>query len=305
MGAFDNQYGGPGVVSAMKYGGKAVGAVTADRELHKLVYPSESVALYPGSLNDHHRAVGGSYIGHETGAVLGAHDIVGSTFYIAMNMMLAFTLFFGLELDNVPKKWKRSLTCSMLVTGIAFWNYLYMCKAWILTQQSPTVYRYTDWLITVPILMVEFYLILRVTAGVGIDMFQRLLVGTLFMLSAGYAGETGLMGVAPAFIVSVGGWCYIMWEIVYGDAANAAGNVSSKGVQFAFSTCRSIVVIGWLIYPLGYYIRYLIAPGSPNADAFGYGSQSALNVIYNLADLVNKGFMGLAIWAAAKMDQTM
>lgn len=172
-------------------------------------------------------------------------------------------------------------------------------------HSSYAYYRYTDWLITVPILMVEFYLILRVTSGVGIDMFQRLLVGTVFLLCSGYAGETGLMGVAPAFCISIGGWCYIMYEIVYGDAAQAAGQVSSKGVQFAFSTCRSIVVIGWLIYPLGYYIRYLIAPGSPNALAFGYESQSALNVIYNLADLVNKGFMGLAIWAAAKMDQKM
>ena len=56
----------------------------------------------------------------ESGAVLGAHDIVGSTFFIAMNMMLAFTVFFLLERNAVPVQWKRSVTVAMLVTGIAY-----------------------------------------------------------------------------------------------------------------------------------------------------------------------------------------
>lgn len=305
MGAFDNQYGGPGIVSVAKYGGEKIGAVTADRALHDLVYPSQSVALYPGSLNDQGQVVGGTYIGHETGATLGPHDIVGSTFYVAMNMMLAFTLFFGLELDNVPKAWKRSVTCAMLVTGIAFWNYLYMCRAWVLTQQSPTVYRYTDWLITVPIQIVEFYLILQACTRVSTDLFQRLLGTSVLMLAAGYCGETGICGVAPAFVVSMASWLYIVYEIMYGEAGATAANSGSKSGQFAFNTLRVIVSVGWIIYPAGYYVRYLIAPGSPNALAFGYESQSALNVIYNLADLVNKGAFGMAIWAAGKMDQKM
>jgi len=61
------------------------------------------------------------------------------------------------------------------------------------------------------------------------------------------------------------------------------------------NTLRLIVSIGWIMYPLGYYMVYL-------GPTFSYHAQSAINIVYNLADLVNKGAFGLAIWAAAKSD---
>ena len=69
---------------------------------------------------------------HETGNTLGAHDIVGSTFYIALNAMLACTIFFFLERESVPKQWKKSITVAMLVTGVATWNYLYTASCILL-----------------------------------------------------------------------------------------------------------------------------------------------------------------------------
>lgn len=245
---------------------------------------------------------GRGYLSHEDGATLGSHDIVGSTFYVAMNMMLAFTLFFGLELATVPKKWRRAVTCAMIVTGIAFWNYKYMATAWIITQQSPTVYRYTDWLITVPIQIVEFYLILAASTRVSADLFNRLMASSVMMLVGGYCGETGICGCVPGFIIAMACYCYIQYEVFAGEASATAAASSSKAGTYAYNSARMILGVGWLIYPLGYYIRYLIAPGSSSALAFGYESQSALNVVYNLADLVNKGAFGMCIYAAAKMD---
>jgi hypothetical protein len=76
-------------------------------------------------------------------------DVVGTTFYIACNMMLAFTMFFFVQVGQVPKKWKTSVSVAGLVTGVAWYNYTFMKEQWIHLGTSPTTYRYTDWLITV------------------------------------------------------------------------------------------------------------------------------------------------------------
>ena len=72
----------------------------------------------------------------------------------------AATAFFFLEVGNVASAWRTSVIVAGLVTGIAFIHYMYMREVWVATGDSPTVYRYIDWLITVPLQMVEFYLIL-------------------------------------------------------------------------------------------------------------------------------------------------
>jgi len=235
------------------------------------------------------------YVSSENGDVLGSHDVVGSTFFIAMNMMLCFTIFFLLERNSVPQQWKRSVTVAMLVTGIAFWNYFYMRGAWVETQQSPTVYRYTDWLITVPLQIVEFYLILQATTNVSVMLFWRLMIGSLVMLIGGFCGEVGACSVLVGFVVGMVGWLYILFEIFCGEAGAIAGNANNKALTSAFNTLRLIVSVGWCIYPLGYYMVYL-------GPTFSYHADSVVNIIYNLADLVNKGAFGLCIWAAAKSD---
>ena len=81
--------------------------------------------------------------------------------------LVAATAFFFMETQRVHGKWKTSLTVSDLVTLVAAVHYFYMRDVWVLSLaetgvgSTPLVYRYIDWLITVPLLMVEFYLILR------------------------------------------------------------------------------------------------------------------------------------------------
>ena len=222
-------------------------------------------------------------------------DIVGISFWLATAMMLAATVFFFIERDRVKGKWKTSLSVAGLVTGVAFWHYMYMRNVWVDTGESPTVFRYIDWLITVPLQIVEFYLILAAVTTVSGKLFWRLLTASIVMLVGGYLGETGQMEVMPAFIIGMAGWVYIIWEIFKGEASQineASGNAAS---QQAFKTIRAIVTFGWAIYPLGYYMSYMGAnAGSTDADT--------LNIIYNIADLVNKAAFGLAIWVAAVND---
>jgi len=144
----------------------------------------------------------------------------------------------------------------------------------------------------VPLLMVEFYLILSAVTKVSGGVFWRLMIGTLVMLIAGYLGEAGTVAAWPAFIVSMAGWFYIIYEIYAGEASKTSAESAPPAVQSAFKLMRTIVVFGWAIYPIGYFLGYLTG-GKPEDSAV------MLNVVYNLADVVNKIGFGVIIWAAA------
>ena len=137
--------------------------------------------------------------------------------------------------------------------------------------------------------MIEFYLILAAVKKVSGGIFWRLLIGSLVMLSAGYLGEAGYINEMLGFIVGIAGWIYILYEVFSGEAGKVAAKSGNKALVTAFSAMRMIVTIGWAIYPLGYVFGYLTG----GVDA------NSLNVIYNLADFVNKIAFGLVIWAAA------
>ncbi|MFT4631762.1 MAG: bacteriorhodopsin, partial [Crocinitomicaceae bacterium] len=87
-------------------------------------------------------------------------DYVGMSFWLISMALVAATAFFFVERDRVVGKWKTSLTVSGLVTLVAAVHYFYMRDVWVSTGASPTAFRYIDWLLTVPLLMIEFYLIL-------------------------------------------------------------------------------------------------------------------------------------------------
>ncbi len=237
-------------------------------------------------------ALYGSYAAAESSAMLKPDDFVGISFWLISMALVASTVFFFLERDRVSAKWKTSLTVSGLVTLVAAVHYFYMRDVWVATGSTPTVFRYIDWLITVPLLMVEFYLILSAIAKVPVGIFWRLMIGTLVMLVGGYLGEAGYIAVWPAFIVGMLGWGYILYEIFMGQASKINAESSPPAVQSAFNTMRWIVTIGWAIYPLGYFFGYLT--GSNLTE-----SANALNVIYNLADVLNKIGFGLIIWTVA------
>ena len=227
--------------------------------------------------------------------LLAENDYVGMTFWLATSIMLASTVFFFIERSDVAGKWRTSMTVAGLVTGIAFWHYLYMREAH-LQGEVTTVFRYIDWLVTVPLQIVEFYLILAAVTAVTSMLFWRLLGASLVMLVFGYLGEAGWMGVTGGFIIGMAGWIYIIYEIFAGEAAKLSENSKNAGGQFAFNTLRYIVTIGWAIYPIGYFLGYM--SGSETTD-FG-----TVNIIYNIADLVNKTAFGVAIWIGATMDSS-
>jgi len=225
-------------------------------------------------------------------AFLQPNDGVAISFWIISIAMIAATVFFFAEAATVTSHWKTSLHVGGLVTLVAGVHYMYMREYWVQVHESPIVYRYVDWTITVPLQMIEFNLILRAagqqTSAAG---FWKLLIGTVVMLLCGYCGETSLLPAWPGFIGGLAGWAFILFEIFAGESG---GKVSgcSEAVATSFNNMRMIVTIGWSIYPLGYLFGYLL----------GSVSETYLNVIYNVADFVNKIAFVLACWSCAKTD---
>ena len=219
-------------------------------------------------------------------------DSVGISFWVISMCMVAATVLFLMETLNVSSKWRTSMVVGALVTLVAAVHYFYMRDVWVATGESPTVFRYVDWLITVPLQMIEFYLILAACTTVALGVFWRLLVGTVVMLMGGYLGEAGFINVTTGFVIGMLGWLFILYEIFMGEAGKVSSENAPESVKASFNIMRLIVTIGWAIYPLGYFMGYLAG----GADA------NTLNIIYNVADVINKIAFCLAIWACATKE---
>merc|ERR1711959_425617 len=103
--------------------------------------------LHMGTMTDYH-------------GFLNPGDGVAISFWIISIAMVAATVFFLMESLSVGFHWKTSLNVGSLVTLVAAVHYFYMREYWVIMHGSPILYRYIDWSITVPLQMIEFYLIL-------------------------------------------------------------------------------------------------------------------------------------------------
>ena len=233
-----------------------------------------------------------AYAGSHASGNLDPSDGVGISFWIISIAMVAATVFFLMESLRVKGKWRTSLVVGALVTLVAAVHYFYMRDVWLSTGASPTVFRYVDWIITVPLQMIEFYLILAACTAVAGGVFWRLFLGSLVMLIGGYLGEAGFINATVGFVIGMAGWIFILYEIFAGEASKINAAEAPESVKSAYNTMKWIVTIGWAIYPIGYFMGYMAG----GADA------NSLNMIYNIADVLNKIGFCLAIWAAATAE---
>jgi len=228
-----------------------------------------------------------------------ATDYVGFTFFVGAMAMMAASAFFFLSLSTFEKKWRTSILVSGLITFIAAVHYLYMRDYWAAFAESPTFFRYVDWILTVPLMCVEFYLIL-VIAGAKRSLMWRLIFLSVIMLVAGYVGETidrdnawlwGLVSGAAYFV--------IVYDIWLGKARKLAEKAGGEVLKAHKALCW-FVLVGWAIYPVGYMA------GTPGWYDGIFGGLN-LDVIYNIGDAINKIGFGLVIYnlafTASKTDQ--
>lgn len=225
-------------------------------------------------------------------ANLKSGDYVGFTFFIGSMAMLAATVFFFVQMTRVEGKWKDSMLVSALITGIAAVHYFYMRDFWSENGVSPTEFRYIDWTLTVPLMCVEFYLILK-PYGASKGLLWKMIAYSLFMLVTGYLGETVFRASSPVWgAISTIGYALIAYEVWFGSVRKMAAGSKDEFLLIAVKTLGWFILVGWAIYPIG----YMAIEGGLLS---GVLKLSALDIIYNIGDAVNKIGFGLVIYGLA------
>ena len=227
---------------------------------------------------------------------LQAGDVIGFTFFTGYMSMFAASVFFFFERQNVDGKWKTSLLVSGLITMIAAVHYFYMRDYYMETGESPTEFRYIDWILTVPLMCVEFYLLLK-PYGAKMGLMWRLILASVVMLVTGYIGEAfaatasnpGMHSIIWG-VLSTLGYAYILYEASAGSVKKLADSSDNPDLSRAIRMLRNFVLIGWAIYPIG----YMTMPGNLLA-----GTGLDLDLAYNIGDAINKIGFGLVVYSVA------
>jgi len=218
------------------------------------------------------------------------------------------TIFFWLQIPNVNKKFRTALTITGLVTGIATYHYVRMFNSFtgaFLTnadaagdfqvtlsgQPFNDAYRYVDWLLTVPLLLIELILVMGLPADQTKSLCFKLGVSSALMVALGYPGEiqddvtARWMWWAMAMVP----FCYVLFELLAG--LHNATTTQPEGAKGLIVQARLLTAVSWLTYP-GVYIVKMMGFGGATAMA-------AEQIGYSVADVVAKAVFGVLIWAIA------
>ena len=225
---------------------------------------------------------------------MAVNDYVGFTFFVGCMAMMAASVFFFFSMNSFDRKWKTSILVSGLITFIAAVHYYYMREYWSSHGESPTFFRYVDWVLTVPLMCVEFYLILKV-AGATKKLMWTLIGASAVMLVTGYFGEAVDPWKAQIWgLVSGLAYFYIVYLIMFGEA-KALATKAGGDVLSAHNMLCKFVLIGWAIYPLGYMM------GTADGQWYSFMANTGIdmNVVYNIGDAINKIGFGLVVYSLA------
>ena len=226
---------------------------------------------------------------------------IAFTFFVGTMAMMAASVFFFFEMRNVAERWRTSMLVSGLITFIAAVHYYYMRGFFMEHQASPTFFRYVDWLLTVPLMCVEFYLITK-KAGAKTGLLWKLIAASLVMLVTGYFGETvDRYNSVMWGVISGAAYFYIVYLIWFGEVAKLSQD-AGENVAKATRVLAWFVLVGWAIYPLGYIL------GTPGG-LFGMqlvadpaAAAHSMDIVYNIADAINKIAFGPVIYTLSRSE---
>jgi bacteriorhodopsin len=180
-------------------------------------------------------------------------------FFVGYISMGAAFVFFMSERSNVAPEYRTTMTISALIVGIAAFHYYYMRGVYADFGEVSIEYRYMDWIITVPLMALKFPSLVgkdaitdKSIAGLGFT--GICFTGALIMIGFGYLGEAGLMHWLPALLLGGMGWAMIVVATgtPWSDGLGVDNSKISSELIWSANALRWFIVVGWIIYPLGY-----------------------------------------------------
>ena len=222
-------------------------------------------------------------------------------FFVGYIAMGAAFVFFMSERNNVAPQYRTTMTISALIVGIAAFHYYYMRGVYADYGTVSVEYRYMDWIITVPLMALKFPSLVgkdaitdKTFAGLGFT--GICFTGALIMIGFGYAGEAGLMQPVLALLLGGMGWAMIIVATgtPWSSGLGVDNDKISSELMWSANALRWFIVVGWVIYPLGYLFSPEVALIEMDDGA------ELMAVAYNVADIINKIGFGIVAWMGAK-----
>ena len=231
------------------------------------------------------------------------YNLVYNFFSLTIAVMAAATLYFWMGRPMVNAKYKIAVTITGLVTFIAFYHYWRIFQSWDAAftiaggSVEPTgkpfndAYRYVDWLLTVPLLMIELILIMGLPKKETVSKATRLSVLAAIMVALGYPGEVATSdGTRWIFwVLSMIPFLWIVYELVAGLSASI--DKQPAAVKDLVKGARTLTVAAWCFYPIVFLF--------PMIGLTGSGAETFLQIGYSVADIVAKAVFGVLIFQIA------
>ncbi|MFD1951221.1 bacteriorhodopsin-like [Sphingomonas arantia] len=227
-------------------------------------------------------------------------SLVYNAFSFTFATMAATTLFLWLCRSQVAPAYRTAVTISGLVTAIAAYHYLRIFESWnaSYTLQNGVIattgfafndaYRYVDWLLTVPLLLIELVLVMRLSPEETSSKTLRLGTAAALMIILGYPGEiaTDIPTRAIWGTLSSIPFVYIVWELFSGLGSSVASQPAAA--QGLVRKARLLTFASWGFYPIVYM--------APFAGLTGSTATTTIQLGYTIADIVAKAGVGILIY---------
>lgn len=233
------------------------------------------------------------------------YQAVYNVLSFALASMMATTLYLWFRSFAVKDKYQSAVIISGLVTFIAAYHYMRIFNSWVdayeykVDATDPILtgvpfndaYRYMDWLLTVPLLLIEILLVMKLPDAEYSSKAWTLGLGSALMIVSGYYGELVVSGdLTPRWVcwfVSMCFFLYIVYELLVGLAA-ATESESDPVIKGKIKTAQIMTVISWCTYPVVYLFPMLGIAASQAVVSIQIG--------YCVSDIVSKCGVGLLIY---------
>ncbi|TFC07530.1 xanthorhodopsin [Cryobacterium mannosilyticum] len=238
------------------------------------------------------------------------YDTVYNIFSLVIAAQLFASIFMLVSLTRVLPRYRQAMTVAAIVCGIAAYHYFRIFDSFKAAFVTDAVggrgdylqvagagfnegYRYVDWLLTVPLLLLELIAVLALARRVQTSLLTRLIPASALMIALGYPGEiTGDNGLRGLFgLLSTIPFAYILY-VLFVELTRSLDRQPAS-VRRTISQLRLLLLLTWGVYPIAYLLPLL---GLDGADAW-VGKQLG----YSIADILAKALYGLIIYRIARM----
>lgn len=235
---------------------------------------------------------------------IGQFELVYNALSLTLATMFGSGIFFFAARSQVAPKYRLALIISGVVVFIAGYHYFRIFESWaaaFVLKDGAYVpsgiafneaYRYADWLITVPLLLIELVAVLGLSRAQSSSLITRLTVAAVAMLALGYPGEiSSHAGTRWIFwTLSMVPFLYIL-NILFGQLTKTVANEGGE-VRKRLAEARNLIVLSWWVYPVAFIL--------PMIGFSGATAEVGLQVGYSIADLTAKALYGVFIYRLAR-----